>query len=156
MTLSELKQFLGQKEQLQFMLPNGSMVPAHAHVTEIGALHKHFIDCGGNLRDEFKVSAQLWVSVDTDHRLKADKLLRIIQLAEEKAGITEGEIEVEYQGTTIQRFGLEAAGEVLLLTNRQTACLAEDQCGIPAAKEKRSLSDLGKAATCCTPGGTCC
>lgn len=156
MTLSALKQQLAGMTELRFMLPNGSFVPAHAHITEIGSVQKRYIDCGGTIREEYKVSAQLWVSVDTDHRLMPEKLLRIIQLAEEKAGVADGEVEVEYQGTTIERYGLEAGANGLQLTASQTACLAQDQCGIPVQKEKRSLADLTKESSCCTPGGSCC
>ena len=31
---------------LHLMLPDGSFVPAHFHVTEVGRVQKDFIDCG--------------------------------------------------------------------------------------------------------------
>jgi len=34
------------------MLENGTMVPEHFHVTEVGVVTKHFIDCGGTVRNE--------------------------------------------------------------------------------------------------------
>ena len=46
MKLSEIKNTLGQLDKIAFMLPNGKLVPSHFHVTEIGKISKHFIDCG--------------------------------------------------------------------------------------------------------------
>ena len=46
--------------------------------------------------------------LDFDHRLAPTKLINIIDLAEEKLQLEDLDIEVEYQGTTIQKFGLAA------------------------------------------------
>ena len=35
---------------VHLMLPDHSFVPAHFHVTEVGRVHKDFIDCGGTVR----------------------------------------------------------------------------------------------------------
>lgn len=48
MKLSEAKSKLKQLEKIAFQLPNGDLVPTHFHVTEIGKVTKHFIDCGGD------------------------------------------------------------------------------------------------------------
>ncbi|MEZ4923970.1 MAG: DUF6428 family protein, partial [Crocinitomicaceae bacterium] len=73
-------------------------------------------------------------------------------------GLTDQEIEVEYQGNTIGKYGLAFENGNFLLTSKTTDCLAKDNCGIPADKLKVSLSDLGKPkeSSCCTPGGGCC
>ena len=49
MTLYQLKEQLQQQTTLAFELPNGSLVPNHFHVTEVGKVTKHFIDCGKSL-----------------------------------------------------------------------------------------------------------
>ena len=59
MTLSELKTKLNGIQEINFELPNGSFVPKHFHVTEIGQINKHFIDCGGTVRQEKVVNFQL-------------------------------------------------------------------------------------------------
>jgi len=155
MTLSEIKALLPQLNEVQFTLENGTPVPAHFHVTEVGKVSKHFIDCGGVMRTEEKVNFQLWNANDFDHRLKPSKLLNIIQLSEEKLGLKDGEIEVEYQGETIGKYQLAFNGESFILQATTTACLAQDSCGIPVEKLKVNLAGLN-SNSCCTPGGSCC
>ncbi|MGB0403637.1 MAG: DUF6428 family protein [Salibacteraceae bacterium] len=158
MNVSEFKKDLIGLTELKFQLPTGELVPRHFHVTEVGQIEKRFIDCGGVLRNEKVVSFQLWEADDYDHRLHPEKLLQIIELAENKLGIEDLEIEVEYQGSTIGKFGLASIDGGFSLTNKQTDCLARDKCGVPADKQKVVLADVtsGESANTCTPGGGCC
>ncbi|MEY8758344.1 DUF6428 family protein [Chryseobacterium tongliaoense] len=157
MKLSEIKEILPTLENVEFQLENGTFVPEHFHVTEVGTVTKHFIDCGGTIRNEKVVNFQLWNADDFEHRLKPTKLLNIIRLSEEKLGIEDDEIEVEYQNTTIGKFDLEFNGKNFVLKNKTTACLAQDACGIPSEKQKISLSELSsKQDSCCTPNSGCC
>jgi hypothetical protein len=157
MKLSEFKTKLSSINELNFKLPNGTIVPQHFHVTEVGQIRKHFIDCGGIVRNEKVVNFQLWEAGDYDHRLAPQKLQNIIELSEKVLKIEDAEIEVEYQSETIGKFGLDFDGKNFLLTSKQTACLASDACGIPAEKLKVKLSDLqSNTGSCCTPGGGCC
>jgi hypothetical protein len=142
MKLSEIKEILPVLENVEFQLEDGSYVPEHFHVTEVGAVTKHFIDCGGTIRKEKTVNFQLWNANDFEHRLKPTKLLNIIRLSEEKLGLEDGEIEVEYQNNTIGKYNLEFNGKNFILKNTTTACLAQEACGIPAEKQKISLSEL--------------
>lgn len=64
MILSEVKTTLKTVNQLAFQLPNGTLVPNHFHVTEIGQITKKFIDCGGTLREENVINFQLWSAND--------------------------------------------------------------------------------------------
>lgn len=156
MKLSQLKQWLGGINELNFKLPDGTYVPRHFHVTEVGQVNRHFIDCGGTVRREKAVNFQLWNAGDMDHRLAPQKLSDIIALSEKVLGIGDGEIEVEYQGDTIGRYGLEFNGEHFVLTAKQTACLASDACGNTGNKPKLRLADLQATKTaCCTEGGRC-
>jgi len=157
MKLSEIKEILSSLENVEFQLEDGSFVPEHFHVTEVGSVIKHFIDCGGTIRKENTVSFQLWNANDFEHRLKPAKLLNIITLSEEKLGLEDGEIEVEYQNTTIGKYNLEFNGKNFVLINTTTACLAQDSCGIPAEKQKINLSELTvNKSSCCTPDSGCC
>jgi len=81
MLLSSFKQNLGVIDTLRFQLSNGSFVPAHFHITEVGNVTRNYIDCGGVQRQENKLNLQLWVASDTNHRLKPNHLLNIVQLA---------------------------------------------------------------------------
>lgn len=158
MKLSEFKSNLNTVTQLTFQLPDGNLVPAHFHVTEVGEVSKRFIDCGGTVRKENKINFQLWEANDFDHQLKPEKLKKIIELAEKQLALEDSEIEVEYQAGTIGKFGLEFNGYNFLLTNQQTNCLALDSCGIPSEKLKVNINELvvNNSTNACTPGGSCC
>ena len=154
MKLSKIKEILPTLDNVEFQLEDGTFVPEHFHVTEVGQIIKNFIDCGGVIRDERVVNFQLWNADDDEHRLKPGKLLHIINLSEEKLGIKDAEIEVEYQSETIGKYDLDFNGKHFVLKNKQTACLANDACGIPTDKPKVALSEL--INTSCTPGSGCC
>jgi hypothetical protein len=156
MKLSQIKSILATAEAVNFKLPNGSFVPEHFHVTEVGLITKNFIDCGGTVLNETVVNFQLWNANDFEHRLKPQKLINIIELSEKVLDIQDYEIEVEYQDTTIGKYDLDFNGSDFILVNKQTACLAQDQCGIPQEKQKVRLSDMNNETSCCTPNSGCC
>ena len=159
MILSEIKNHLQTLETIGFQLPNGTMVPSHFHVTEVGKVTKHFIDCGGTVRNEEVVNFQLWQADDYDHRLHPEKLVNIIELSERTLNIPDHlDIEVEYQGTTIEKYNLDFDGTNFLLVSKATDCLAKDKCGIPEtseAKPKVKLSEI-PVQNACAPGSGCC
>lgn len=150
MKMSEMKRCLAGLESIKFKLPDGTYLPPHFHVTEVGLVTKHFIDCGGVERHETVANFQLWEAGDYDHRLAPQKFLRILEISKKILGEDDLNIEVEYQQQTIGKFGLEFDGRDFLLTLKQTACLAQDACGIPADKLPK------KASSCCAPSGGCC
>ena len=156
MKLSEVKKSLENVQEVRFVLPNGTFVPVHFHVTEVGVITKNFIDCGGTVREEKVVNFQLWEANDFDHRLAPQKLKDIIELSEKVLNLQDGEVEVEYQQETIGKFHLGFDGVNFLLEATQTNCLAQDKCSIPADKLKVNLAELNTSATTCTPGGGCC
>ena len=157
MKLSEIKKHLLTVDAVNFKLPTGTYVPEHFHVTEVGLVTKHFIDCGGTERIEKAVNFQLFDANDFEHRLKPQKLSNIIALSERKLGVGDLDIEVEYQSDTIGKYGLDFNGEDFMLLPKQTACLANDACGIGPAKQKNKMAELQTAnQSCCTPGGGCC
>ncbi|WP_019947210.1 DUF6428 family protein [Hymenobacter aerophilus] len=152
MTISEIKAILPTLTAINFRLPDGALLPAHFHVTEVGLISRHFIDCGGVERYEQAANFQLWEAGDYDHRLAPKKFLHILELSAKVLGRDDLNIEVEYQQATISRFDLAFDGTDFRLLPKQTACLAQDACGIPAADF--ALPQLPMAA--CTPGGGCC
>jgi len=155
MKLSEFKTILKSKLTIGFELPNRELVPNHFHVTEVGQISKRFIDCGGVMRKEEVVNFQLWEANDYDHRLNPEKLVNIIELSESKLGITDEEIEVEYQGQTIGKYGLDYNGTNFVLTSKVTDCLAKDKCGIPVDKLKVPLANINSDSSCTTGSGCC-
>ncbi len=157
MRLTEVKQALKNLKEVNFLLPNGEKVPEHFHVTEVGVVNKHFIDCGGTIRKESAINFQLFTATDFDHRLSAEKLISIIDISEKALGLENLEIEVEHQGDTIGKYGLDFNGTDFLLTSKQTDCLAKDSCGIPAEKPRVRISALAaKKQNQCEPNSGCC
>ena len=156
MKISEIKKHLATAEAVNFQLPNGEFVAEHFHVTEVGLITKHFIDCGGVERFEKVANFQLWNANDTEHRLKPKKLLNIITLSEQKLGIGDFEIEVEYQAETIGKYTLDFYNNNFVLVAKQTDCLAKDKCGIPVEKQKINIANIETKTSSCVPGGGCC
>ena len=156
MTVSEIKKHLQSVESLMFQLPSGDFVPQHFHVTEVGLVTKHFIDCGGTERFEKVANFQLWNANDTDHRLEPQKLLDIIALSEQKIGIGNFEIEVEYQSATIGKYNLDFNGNNFVLVAKQTDCLAKENCGLPLENSQKNKSNLQNPAAVCAPNSGCC
>ena len=157
MKLNEVKAALNNLKEVNFQLPEGSFVPVHFHVTEVGSVKRNFIDCGGTLRKEEAINFQLWEANDYDHRLGAEKLLKIIELSEKALDLKNIPVEVEYQNRTIGRYDLGFNGSFFVLENKQTDCLAKDNCGIPQEKLKKEMATLGEEEeSSCTPGGGCC
>ncbi len=158
MKLSEFKHELKKLPTIAFQLPNGELVPSHFHVTEVGKITKHFIDCGGTIRIDEVANFQLWEANDYDHRVHPEKLLHIIELSQEKLQIPDLEIEIEYQmEETIGKFQLVFNGTNFLLTSKATNCLAKDHCGIPTDKLKVKIGEWKEKETaCCAPNSNCC
>lgn len=134
---------------IHLMLPDGSFVPSHFHVTEVGRVQKDFIDCGGTVRSTAACVMQVWVADDTDHRLDTTKLAKIVRLA---APLLKGDdlpVEVEYESGVVSQYPVAAAevtpaGVLFHLGTKHTDCLAKDRCGIPTAD-----------AACCPTAGCC-
>lgn len=157
MKLSEIKRHLAAAETVNFRLPSGDYVPEKFHISEIGIVTRHFIDCGGTERLEKVVNFQLFDANDFEHRLKPQKLFKIIPLSEDKLSIGDLKIEEEYQSETINKYGLHFNGKDFHLVPKHTACFASDACVIPSVKQIVKLGELVTAKESkCTPGGGCC
>lgn len=146
MKIYEIKEILSELQGVNFRLPDGSYLPPHFHVTEVGLVTKHFIDCGGTERKETVANFQLWEAGDYDHRLAPQKFLHILNLCGKILGNDDLDIEVEYQQNTIGKFSLDFDGKDFVLVAKRTACLAQDACGIP---------DKNEAPSCCPSSGCC-
>jgi len=144
---------------VRFQLPSGDFVPVHAHVTEVARIDKRFIDCGGTLRTDSLCRLQTWFADDTDHRLTAGKLAKILALAESVLLTDDLDVDVEHEVGYITQFPLGSVAltnnEVVLhLTERHTACLAMEKCLPPAAARsefnplKFNFSDAPPAGKC--------
>jgi hypothetical protein len=138
MKLFELKEFLAKhaEQNLRLLLPDGRPIQADFHVTEIGHVSKRFIDCGGVTHSHEACVLQVWVARnDADHRLKAQKLASILDVAKSVVSKDELDVEVEYEDAAISQyvvasFEREPAGLVFKLAAKHTDCLAREACGL--------------------------
>ena len=151
MKISEIKNSLNLLQQVTFVLPNGGHVPPHFHITELGIISKDYIDCGGTIRQEKIANFQLWSANDFDHRIEPQKIIDIIDIAQNAIGLEDLEVEVEYQSDTIGKYGLSFNGTHFQLIATKTDCLAKDKCGIPEEEET-----IPVASSCCEPSSGCC
>lgn len=138
MKLSEFKKLLESHptHELQFVLPDGDVIPAHAHITEAGRIDKTFIDCGGIIRILSNCTLQAWVADDVDHRFPPGKLAMVLDMAAEIFRGEDLEVEVEYEDCAISQFPVLAANAAdgvlrIELASKHTDCLAKDVC-VPA------------------------
>ena len=167
MKIQDFLQTLASMSELRWALPDGSLVPANAHVTEVALMTRRFVDCGGTHRMERRIQLQLWVANDVDHRLDPSKLMRIIRESEAWMEWDNHEVEIEYQGKTIERYGVEIMEGVLALQPLQTNCLAQDRCGLPMLEETSNTTrtveetvpqpkSQAPVVGRCKPGSGCC
>lgn len=146
MKLSEFKTHLlrNPESTLNFMLPDGSGVPVHAHVTEVARIDKRFVDCGGTFRVQTFCRLQVWVANDTDHRLTAGKLAGILDKASSFLGEEDHEVDVEHEDRLITQYPVDSIGNrdgclTIRLALRHTDCLAKDEC-IPPLQRAETIS----------------
>ena len=149
MTLQEFKNSLENRIDLSFIIENGIKIPAYFHITEMGIKTKHFMDCGGVMRKDSKITFQLWASDDYDHRLSSYKLSGIIQKAESliKEDLANLEIEMEYQDYTIGIYSVNLIDDIYILEPTLTNCLAKEACGIDEPQQKIETTE------CCSTDG---
>ncbi|MGJ8657458.1 MAG: DUF6428 family protein [Akkermansiaceae bacterium] len=160
MNINELKSLLSSYSELYFRikLPGGGAVPLSFHVTEVGHVHKTFLDCGGKRRERQSCQLQIWVGQDYDHRIETGKMAAILEKAGELLPDDNLPVEIEYEDQVISQYtisghSVEADAVILELAHKHTECLAPELCGLPplpgAAASER------KEASCCGPSGCC-
>ena len=137
MTVKELYDALelNPNVTMHWMLPDKSFVRAHYHLTEVGKVHKDFIDCGGTVRSTRACVLQVWVADDRDHRLDTSKLAAIMRIAAPLFDGNDLPVEVEYEEGVISQYpigGMEVtpSGLLFYLGTKHTACLAPEKCQV--------------------------
>jgi hypothetical protein len=137
MTVREFRTLLEAHPGLKmhFMLPDKAFVPAHYHITEVGRVHKDFIDCGGTVRSATSCVLQVWVANDVDHRLETTKLAKIMEVARPLLQSDDLPVDVEYEDAVVSQYPIGGAeitpgGILFYLGTKHTACLAPDRCGV--------------------------
>lgn len=158
MTLFALKSLLSAHADHVFRLrlPDGGPVPVSFHVTELGRVHKTFLDCGGTLRESTVCQLQIWVGEDYDHRIETRKLSGILEKGKSLLPDESVPVEIEYEDRVISQYtiGSHEVTEdtvILCLAHKHTECLAPELCGLPSFR----LPAIDGKSGCCGPGGAC-
>ncbi|MFN3190048.1 MAG: DUF6428 family protein [Aureliella sp.] len=125
-----------EQSGLAIELPGGQTLPAHFHITEVGKIDKHFVDCGGVERRAQTCTLQTLVANDVEHRLMASKLAMILSHADSLEIDDTAPVDIEIQQDSIATFRLarvdvEEQGCTLRLEAKNTECLAPDRCKVP-------------------------
>lgn len=158
MNLSELKSLLAAHPERHFRLslPDGEPVPVSFHITEVGRVHKTFLDCGGTLRETTTCQLQVWVGEDYDHRIETRKMAGILDKGKPLLPDESVPVEIEYEDRVISQYritGHEVTEDsvILKLAHKHTECLAPELCGLSMPDLR--LPAIGGKAPCCGPGG---
>jgi len=140
-------------KSITFTLPNGETVPASFHITDVGVVNRHLIDCGGQTRTEEQVHLQLWTGKDYDHRVTTDTANKIlIQSQSIISKIKEpntAKILIEYQLNwhDLPIFSLFTVSDMQATENELSFSLSSIQTSCLAAE--RSNSECGVSEGCC-------
>ena len=159
MNLTELTALLTRHSSRVFRiaLPEGHAVPVSFHVTEVGRVHKVFLDCGGKLRETVTCQLQIWVGTDYDHRVETGKMAAILAKADHYLPDGTTPVEIEYEDHVISQYTilsheLTEDAVILQLAHKHTECLAPELCGLPSLDR---LPALSAKTGCCGPTGNC-
>jgi hypothetical protein len=153
MKLSEFKKHLiaADGNHLVFVLPDGDVIPLHAHVTEVGRVDKNSIDCGGTTRSSSNCTVQVWVADhDEEHRFAPEKFAKVMEMATPLFRGDDLDVEIEYEDCSgfsqypVVEAQLSEGALQFRLGAKHTDCLAKAACGLETA-------DAGTG--CC--GGNC-
>jgi len=167
MNITELKAQLRAHPELNVSIrrPDGSLIPAHYHLTEVGHVAKNFVDCGGKFRTSESCVLQTHFGSPRDdgHRLTAGRFAMILDLAKPILPSEDLMVEIEYDAGVISQSPLESialsGGTVQLhLGARHTDCLAKEKCGTDEGCGC-AVGPVGETAACCAaPAGVsrCC
>ncbi len=160
MTLSEFKSLLAEYSDRHFRLslPDGSAVPLSFHITEVGRVHKAFLDCGGTPRETTTCQLQVWVGEDYDHRIETRKMAGILEKGKSLLPDESVQVEIEYEDRVISQYtitghDLTDDAVVLRLGHKHTECLAPELCGLQMLDLR--VPAIGGKTSCCGPAGCC-
>lgn len=158
----KISQFVNLLEEypgkpFHLVLPGENTVPVSFHITEVGHVTKKFLDCGGKLHIAQSCQLQAWVWTDTEHRLTAGKMARVLHQARAKGVLSADEdldVEFEYEDKAISQYPVDnyAVTEqavVLNLGNKHTDCLAKESCLPSLPMAAGTIVGCGCGPGCC-------
>lgn len=133
-------------KELQFSLPDSTVIAGDLHITEIQHHSVDSIDCGGNAHSYNETVIQLWVNENSEKTAEwtTDKALKIIELVGEKKQYRDdADLLIEF-GDAVHptiRYSVQEVKEdpetlIMALSVKPTVC-------------KPSLNREAKAGACC-------
>lgn len=168
MNIPELKARLRAHPELnvRILRPDGTAIPAHYHLTEVGHVAKRFVDCGGKFRasETCVLQTHFGSPRDDGHRLTAGKFAMILDLAKPILSTEDLPVEVEYEAGVISQAPLTVVNVEngvlqLQLGAKHTDCLAKEKCGGDDACGCADEPAAAEAEACCAApasGQRCC
>jgi hypothetical protein len=147
MKLRELKSVLRAQSASfpRFILPDGQLIPAHFHITEVGHVVRKFVDCGGTFGERDACVLQTYVADDIEHRLHAGRFADILDLGRRILPSDDIEVEMEWDCCVVSQYPIASARTIedrleFQLAARHTDCLAKKKCGCEAEAETSRAS----------------
>lgn len=118
---------------IEFYLPSGNQIPAYFHLTDVGSVFRHFIDCGSQVRNEYYVQIQIWLGKDIEHRLNGETILKILShsdiVLDKLPDLKSADVIIEYKEELTSQYPIahiEQTDQVIkiYLKSSETQCLA--------------------------------
>ncbi len=140
------------EKHVRFMLPEGRLIPAGFHLTEVSHVRVKSIDCGGTVRSREACLLQLWVpATDRSHRLSAEKFAGILERAGKVIPSRDLEVQIEYEAPVISQYTVESIetdrDEIRFgLGWKHTDCLARGICEAGATTSEGGCAKGGASA----------
>ena len=142
--------------RVEFLLPDKTCIPSHYHITDVGSVHRYFIDCGGQRRNENYLQIQLWLGNDKEHRLTTQMILKILQRSEvvlkKLPDLQNSNIFIEYKTELLSQYPITK----MELLNKKIVCYTEaltTQC-LATLRHKQEKKEEEKTSYCCV--ANCC
>lgn len=121
------------QSSIEFYLPNGKQIPAYFHITDVGSVFRHFIDCGSQVRNESYVQIQIWLGKDTEHSLNGETVLKILShcdvVLDKLPDLQSTDVIIEYKEELTSQYPIEHIEQTgqavkIYLTSSETQCLS--------------------------------
>lgn len=148
-----------KEKALIFEYAPNLLVGANYHITEVKHLTIDSVDCGAQTDAWRETIIQLWESPEelgkTEYMTVYKALTILNKVAKMKAFVLDAETKIEYSNATfhtaqlfINDYLIKDHQLIIKLAVEQTACKANELCGVPEKIEEHNLA--------CSPNSGCC
>ncbi|MGB0895841.1 MAG: DUF6428 family protein [Flavobacteriaceae bacterium] len=148
-----------KEKALLFEYAPNLLVGANYHITEVKHVTVESVDCGAQTDSWKETIVQLWESPDelgkTEYMTVYKALSILKKVATMKTFVSDAELKIEYSNATfhtaqlfINGYTIKENNLIITLNVEQTACKANELCGITEIVEEPNAS--------CSPSSGCC